>query len=260
MTNSTPTYTPTVGDICYMVKGDSDNRTFGAMVRVTKTRSWKYVTKVWIENVEGLGYNEDCLEFTHYGALSARDAGIARDVARVLLNAADATIEDKENLAAARINRAKREAEAAQKRRDAEAHEREFIKHNRHIVDAPLDFTEPSVVVSKDCNRVVVSSVAAFTKFMGHGFDIGLKNDSVRVSAWFQREEIWNSETCSYQNTGKFVLHFNGANEMDLNTAFAFSKVLNIAVRGMESLNVMIDEGIELHQEMVSSLFAHAMA
>ncbi len=260
MTNTTPTYIPTAGDICYMVRGDSDNRTFGAMVRVTKTRSWKYVTKVWIENVEGLGYNEDCLEFSHYGLESERNARLARDVARTLLNADDATIEDKENLAAARINRAKRMAEEAQKRRDAEAHEREFIKANQHIVDAPLDFTEPSVVVSDDCNCVVVDSFAAFTKFSGHGFDIGMKNDSVRVSAWFERERVWNSETCSHENTGKFMLHFNNGHEMDMHTAFAFSKVLNVAVRGMESLNVMIDEGIELHQEMVSSLFAHAMA
>lgn len=257
MTNSIPTYIPAIGDICYTCKGDS---AFGAMVRVTKVRTWKYVTKVWVENVDGFGWSDYCFEFSHYCLESERNARLARDVARVLLNADDCTIEDKESFAAVRINRAKREAEEAQKRRDAEAHEREFIKANQHTVDAPLDFTEPSVVVSKDCNRVVVSSVAAFTKFSGHGFDIGMKDDSVRVSAWFQREEIWNSETCSYQNTGKFVLHFNGANEMDLNTAFAFSKVLNIAVRGMESLNVMIDEGIELHQEMVESLFAHAMA
>lgn len=253
MANSTPTYIPTAGDICYMVKGDSDNHTFGAMVRVTKVRSWKYTTKVWVENVEGLGSATDCLEFTHYGALSLRNEGLARSVARELLNAKDATIEDKENLAAARINRAKRYAEEAQKRRDAEAHEREFTKNNRHLVEAPLDFSEPNVVVSKDCNRVIVSSDAAFTKFSGRGFGIGLKNDSVRVSVWIQREEVWNSETCSYDSTGKFKMHYNSGHEMDMETAFAFANVLKIALRGMEALNIMIDEETEFDAHDVAA-------
>lgn len=249
MTTTTPTYIPTAGDICYMVKGDSDNRTFGAIVRVTKVRSWKHTSKVWIENVEGLGMKEDCLEFWDY--LDARKS-LAADVARELLNVNDASIEDKENLAAARINRAKRLAEEAQKRRDAEQYEKDFRAEHGHIVDAPLDFSEPSVVVSKDCRRVIVSSCATLHAFSGRGHGIEVKRGTERVSAWFEREETWNNETHAYENLGKFRLSYNGAHEFSEESAQAFANVLKIAIRGMEALNIMIEEEEEFGAEDVA--------
>jgi len=257
MTNSTPTYTPTVGDICYMVKGDSDNRTFGAMVRITKIRSWKYVSKVWIQNVEGFHRSADCLTF--YDWRDAK-ASLGADMAEELLEVNHATILDKENFAAARFNRAKREAEEVQKRRDAEAHEKEFIKQNSDKVNAPLQFSDVAVVVAKDASRINFRKVAMFHKFSGRGFEIFTEIDSLVVSVQIERKTEWDYNTCSPKNAGKFVLNFHSNQDCTIEEARAFAEVLDMAIKSMDSLNAMLEDGVELTQGNINSLFAHAMA
>lgn len=254
-TKPTPAYTPTKGDICYLVYNKASYRpigdeSHGAIVRITKARVNRYRTadrnghkavssmQVEFENVEGFTRarrGDDELVF--YGTA---------DCSRHLIPTSWATPEQSAEFAKMRAKRAEAAAKAEEEREAAAEHERAFRAEHEEQVRQPRVWGE--VIHKVEAGYPDVTGITPdehhYTcygykmAFVGSGRDIALETDEEKVSVgvFYRNETFWDGPDHKPRKEESFDVRFQGSWRYDADRADALLRCLAAATAKAKEL------------------------